>query len=70
MRCHGSHEKSQFPEGGNAECCCLAKDWPRRVQGALGFGNSMKVISDTGDQAQQSWAGDHQRSESRGHDYK
>ena len=58
MRRHGSHDKSQFPEGGNVECCCLAKDC-RRVQGALGFGNSMKVIGDTGDQPQWSWAGEH-----------
>lgn len=42
MRGHGSQEKSWFPEGGNGECCWLAKD-SRRVQGALGFGNSIEV---------------------------
>lgn len=47
VRCHGSHKKPWSPQGGNVEYCWLVKD-SGRVQGALGFGDSMEVIGDTG----------------------
>lgn len=58
VNCRGSQEKSWFPEGGNAECCWLAKD-SRRVQGALGFHNSMEVTGDGGRVGSVEWLGEH-----------
>lgn len=45
---------------GNGECCWLAKD-SRRVQGALGFGNSMEDPGDIGRAGSVEWVGEHWR---------